>query len=100
MFRRRRRIPRNKAKIIDEAREYALNYTKQLPNFICVQVTRRDFDPTGTGNNWYHDDTITARLSYNGFENYEVILHNNQPVTNGKTCGNSAGRRRKANSAA
>jgi hypothetical protein len=70
------------AKIIDEARDYALNYTKQLPNFICVQVTRRDIDPSGTGNNWYHGDTITARLSYNGFENYEVILHNNQPVTN------------------
>jgi hypothetical protein len=69
-------------KIIDQARDYALNYTKQLPNFICVQVTRRDIDPTGTGNNWYHSDTITARLSYNGFENYEVILHNNQPVTN------------------
>jgi hypothetical protein len=47
-------------------------------------VTRRDFDPTGTGSNWYHSDTITARLSYNGVENYEVILHNNQPVTNGK----------------
>ncbi len=45
-------------------------------------MTRRDFDPTGTGNNWYHCDTITARLSYNGVENYEVILHNNQPVTN------------------
>jgi hypothetical protein len=72
------------AKIIDQARDYALNYTKQLPNFICVQVTRRDVDPTGTGNNWYHSDTITARLSYNGFENYEVILHNDQPVANGK----------------
>jgi hypothetical protein len=69
--------------IIDQARDYALNYTKQLPNFICVQVTRRDYDPTGTGNNWYHSDTLTARLSYNGAENYEVILHNNQPVTNG-----------------
>ena len=72
----------DQAKIIDEARDYAINYTKQLPNFICVQVTRRDYDPTGSGNNWYHSDTITARLSYNGFENYEVILHNNQPVTN------------------
>jgi len=70
------------AKIIDQTREYALNYTKQLPNFICVQVTRRDVDPSGSGNNWYHSDTITARLSYNGVENYEVILHNNQPVTN------------------
>src|SRR5580700_4007045 len=27
------------AKIIDEAREYVLNYTQSLPNFICVQVT-------------------------------------------------------------
>jgi hypothetical protein len=70
------------AKIIDEAREYALNYTKQLPNFLCVQVTRRDVDPSGTGNNWYHQDTVTARLSYNGVENYEVVLHNDQPVTN------------------
>jgi hypothetical protein len=70
------------AKIIDQTREYALNYTKQLPNFICVQVTRRDIDPTGSGGNWYHSDTITARLSYNGTENYEVILHNDQPVTN------------------
>lgn len=69
-------------KFIEQAREYALNYTKQLPNFICVQVTRRDVDPTGTGNNWYHSDTITARLSYNGTENYEVILHNDEPVTN------------------
>ena len=75
------------AKIIDEAREYALNYTKELPNFICVQVTRRDVDPSGSGDNWYHVDTITARLSYNGEENYEVILHNDQPVTNvAKTC--------------
>lgn len=71
-------------KILDEAREYVLNYTKSLPNFICVQVTRRDFDPKG-GDNWYHMDTITSRLSYNGqHEDYEVILKNNQPVTNVK----------------
>jgi len=72
------------AKIIDQARTYAQNYTKDLPNFICVQVTRRDYDPTGAGNNWYHADTLTARLSYNGTESYEVILHNDQPVANGK----------------
>jgi len=72
-------------KILDEAREYVMNYTKNLPNFICVQVTRRDYDPTASGNSWYHADTITARLSYNGqHEDYEVILKNNQPVTNVK----------------
>jgi hypothetical protein len=72
-------------KIIAAAREYVLNYTKSLPNFICVQVTRRDVDRNGTGSNWYHQDTITARLSYSGqHEDYEVILKDNQPVTNVK----------------
>ncbi len=73
------------AKIIDEVRRYALDYTKQLPNFICVQVTRRDVDPSGTGNTWHHIDTITQRLSYNEQkEDYQVVLVNNQPVTNTK----------------
>src|SRR5262245_15633080 len=35
------------AAIIDEAREYAMNYSSKLPNFICTQVTRRYFDPSG-----------------------------------------------------
>jgi len=69
-------------KIIDAAREYVMNYTKNLPNFICVQVTRRSFDPKGA-NNWYHADTITTRLTYDGQkEDYQVVLHNDQPVTN------------------
>jgi len=69
-------------KIIDQAREYVMNYTKNLPNFICVQVTRRSFDPKG-GNNWYKGDTITTRLTYDGQkEDYQVVLHNDQPVTN------------------
>lgn len=73
------------AKILDEVRDYVANYTKSLPNFICVQVTRRDVDRAGTGSSWYHLDTITARLSYNGqHEDYEVILKDNQPVTNVK----------------
>lgn len=73
------------AKIIDQAREYVANYTKSLPNFICLQVTRRDVDRGGTGSNWYHMDTITAKLSYNGHqEDYDVIMKNDQPVTNVK----------------
>jgi len=67
-------------KILSDVREYALNYTKQMPNYICVQVTRRDVDPKG-GDSWYHIDTITTRLSYfEGHEDYKVVLVNNQPV--------------------
>jgi len=73
------------AKVIDEAREYVLNYTKSLPNFICVQVTRRFVDRGGTASSWFPLDTITAKLSYNGqHEDYEVIMKNDQPVTNVK----------------
>jgi len=73
------------AKIIDQAREYVANYTMSLPNFICLQVTRRDVDRGGTGSSWYHLDTITAKLSYNGHqEDYDVIMKNDQPVTNVK----------------
>jgi hypothetical protein len=69
-------------KILNDVRDYALNYTKQMPNYICVQVTRRDVDPRG-GDNWYHMDTITTRLSYfEGHEDYKVALVNNQPVNN------------------
>jgi hypothetical protein len=67
-------------KVLDEAREYALNYSKQLPNFICTQVTRRYADPSGL-EIWQRQDVLTAKLSY--FENkedYKVILVNNRPV--------------------
>lgn len=70
-------------KIIEETREYVKNYTKNLPNFICVQVTRRDVDPTGSGTAFRHVDTVTTKLSYNeGHEDYQVVLVNNAPVTN------------------
>ena len=73
------------AKIIDEAREYVMNYTNSLPNFICLQVTRRDVDRAGTGSSWYHLDTITSRLSYNDrHEDYVVVMKNDEPVTNVK----------------
>ena len=73
-------------KIIEETREYVKNYTKNLPNFICVQVTRRDVDPTGTGTAWHHEDTITTKLSYNeGREDYQVVLVNNTAPPAGTT---------------
>ncbi len=71
-------------KILDEVREYVMNYTKNLPNFICLQVTRRDVDASGKGAGWRHQDTIAARLTYDGHEEYDVVSQNDQPVTNKK----------------
>jgi len=77
--------PEEQGRILDEAREYVQNYTKNLPNFICVQVTRRSVDGSGKGTAWHNTDTITAKLTYDGqHEDYDVILRNNAPVTNVK----------------
>jgi len=74
-------------KIIDEAREYALNYTKSLPNFLCTQVVRRKAAPAAGIRNdgepsWQTQDTLTLRLSYfEQKEDYKLILVNNQMTT-------------------
>jgi len=68
-------------KIIDQARDYALNYSKSLPNFICTQVTRRYLDPHGM-EFWSEQDILTARLSYfEQKENYKLVLVNNHAIT-------------------
>ncbi len=72
--------PAEEQRIIREVRDYALNYTKRLPDFICTQVTRRYVDPTGL-EFWQRDDVITARLSYfEQKEDYKVILVNSRPT--------------------
>ncbi len=75
------------AAIISQARDYALNYSKQLPDFICTQVTRRYAaprpgtkygGPAGSSPSWQALDTLTIKLSYfEQKEDYKLILVNN-----------------------
>ncbi|MBM3786893.1 MAG: hypothetical protein FJW30_21250 [Acidobacteria bacterium] len=63
-------------KILAEATEYALGYSRKLPDFICTQVTRRYIDPSGL-EFWRNSDTITTRLSFfEQKEDYKVITIN------------------------
>jgi hypothetical protein len=78
------------AKVLEAAREYALDYEKQLPNFICDEITRRYEDPLHTGvrglqdPDWRPVDTITIKLTYfEHQEKYEVQMVNNSSVVNG-----------------
>lgn len=72
--------PAEQERILKEVREYALNYVRGLPDFICTQVTRRYVDPTGL-EFWSQQDVITARLTYfEHREDYKVILINNRPT--------------------
>jgi hypothetical protein len=67
-------------RVLQDAREYALDYVKHLPNFICTQVTRRYVDESGL--EFYGlMDTVIAKLTYDGKrEDYRVMLINNRVV--------------------
>jgi hypothetical protein len=71
------------AGILDAIREYALNYTANLPNFICTQVTRRQIDPSGIGDHWQQADKLQEQLTYfEHKETYKVMAVNGQMVSN------------------
>ena len=68
--------------ILDQVAEQALNYTNNLPNFICTQLTRRHVDQTGT-ENYTLADTVQEQLTYfDRQESYKVTMVNNRAVTN------------------
>jgi hypothetical protein len=79
------------AKTVDDMREYALNYSRNLPDFICTQVTRRYAaaapgtrygGPAGGTPSWQKLDELTIRLSYFGQkEDYKLILVNSTPAS-------------------
>ncbi len=66
-------------KVFEQAKEFAVNYTKQLPNFICVQITRRYYDPSGL-EAWHQSDVLHAKLSYfEQKETYQLMSINGVP---------------------
>ncbi len=70
------------ARILHDILENARTYAKSLPDYMCIQVTRRHFDPTAT-ENWRNYDTVQEQLSYvDHKENYQVIAINGQAVKN------------------
>jgi hypothetical protein len=69
------------AKLLDDVRHYAVNYTQKLPDFICLEQTRRYVDATGR-EAWRLVDVLTARLSYfNQKEDYKLVSQNGRVVT-------------------
>jgi hypothetical protein len=79
------------AAIVSDMREYALSYSRNLPDFICTQVTRRYAaarpgtrygGPAGHSPSWQKLDELTIRLSYFGQkEDYKLILVNSTPAS-------------------
>jgi hypothetical protein len=69
--------------ILDGIKQYAMTYTENLPNFICLQVTRRFMD-FNSSDHYRLIDTVNAQLSYTeGKENYRLVSVNNRVVNLG-----------------
>jgi len=79
------------AAVLDDVREYAINYSSNLPDFICTEVTNRFAAPapgTKYGGkadeepHWQKMDQLTVRLSFfEQKEDYKLILHNSTPTS-------------------
>src|SRR5580658_1637233 len=64
------------AQILDLFREYALNYTKNMPNFICLEVMDR-FVYVPRVDREMRIDRLEAQLSYTeGQEHYHMLAQN------------------------
>ena len=63
-------------------RDYALNYTKSLPNYVCFQTTRRKISPTVPGYVGYGDVIREELTFFDHKESYKVVMVNNQSVVN------------------
>ena len=66
-------------KVLKEVREYALNYSQSLPNFICLEVTRRYIDRNyhPSDPSWGTYDRIISKLSYfDQEEKYDLLSRN------------------------
>lgn len=76
--------PEEQQQVLDAAREYALNYAKTLPDFICLEVNRRYHDPRykpGTEGSWAISDRLAEKLTYyDQKEKYELISHNDDSL--------------------
>ncbi len=65
-------------RMLDDMRTYSESYTANLPNFVCLQVTKR-YMQQGASDIWHTQDTIAIKLSYNDHrEHYDVISVNGQ----------------------
>jgi len=66
--------------VLRAVREYALNYSASLPDFICLEVTRRYHDlhyRPDTEGSWAISDRLAEKLTYfDQKEKYEAISHN------------------------
>ncbi len=76
--------PAELASILAAMREYALSYTKSLPNYVCVQTTRRRIEPTEPRYAPQGDEVQELLSFVDGKETYKVEMVNGKSQPNMK----------------
>jgi hypothetical protein len=74
--------PAELAAILAAMKEYALNYTKNLPNYVCVQTTRRRIEPIERGYLPAGDEVQELLSFVDGKESYKVEMVNGKSQPN------------------
>ncbi len=66
---------------IEKIRQRGLQYVRELPNFVCTQVTVRNVGSSGATQKWKPLDTIEEDLNYfDHRETYKVLSINGRPA--------------------
>ena len=69
------------ARVLEAARQAALDYTKALPDFICTEIISRSSDASGKGKAWSAVDDLMVLLTYFGRqEHYRLVQMNHMPA--------------------
>jgi hypothetical protein len=69
-----------KEELLERAREWALNFTENLPNYVCQQYTTRYIRIPGN-REWKAQDVVSANVVYEGGkEDYRNVAINGKPV--------------------
>ena len=76
--------PDEMKQLITDTRDRALHYVESLPNFMCIEVTSRSYDTSGSGR-WKLRDTVTELLRYHEkSESRTMIEIDGKPASNAR----------------
>ncbi|HVV44271.1 MAG TPA: hypothetical protein VHC72_03675 [Bryobacteraceae bacterium] len=77
-----------KKKALDEVTSFSRDYVKSLPDFVCMQVTRRSVDmhyQPGSDGSWSQYDRLVEKLTFfDHKEKYDLMQQNDEAMV-GKT---------------
>jgi hypothetical protein len=72
--------PADQAALLARVRREALRYQRELPDFLCTQLTARSVDDSGTGKHWKKREMLEVEDVYiGGFVNHKLIQLDGMP---------------------